>query len=183
MMARLLCLICDFLMPVVRSSVAMPPFWTAARQLLMLILRSHEQWPGEEWGAQVRGSVFCSMMLSSWQKAYLNDSNRSPGIGTRMDFDDFVVALTELATRRSQESVSRTKVDPDAALRSLLRVHILPIYTDKLQHDPLFVSDVAHAGASAAAEEFSAVFFQPEVLEFLNEHRVAFQVGAPKSYA
>jgi hypothetical protein len=88
-----------------------------------------------------------------------------------------VVALTDLATRRlsAETGHSSPAVDSDAALRKVLQAHVLPIYT-QLLHDPLFVNDVVHAGAASASAEFSEAFLQPEVLDFLNEHRSALQV-------
>ena len=65
------------------------------------------------------------------------------GTGSRMSFDDFVVALTDLATRRAAAAAAATGAPSEQEpLRVMLQDHILPVY-DRLRHDPVFVVDVA----------------------------------------
>lgn len=71
------------------------------------------------------------------------------GTGSRMTFDDFVVALTDLASRRAAAAAAAGAPSEQEPLRAMLQDHILPVY-DRLRHDPVFVVDVAQVGGREA---------------------------------
>ena len=60
------------------------------------------------------------------------------GSGARMSFDNFVSALTDLASRRDAAAVAAGSARDEDPLRSLIQTHILPLYSDTLRTDPLF---------------------------------------------